>query len=141
MSWKALIDRIHSLFPISETLIFSEKNLTPNVFERLIHEGKLFAQWSVFREWEDFDDKEIRERVIPREAFVNEDLYVVNEHTYSSNGQPQLVNSSHLAGFIDGYLDNHGECFFNGDVIIVSKDKGSVFIFSHEGAYTLIKKQ
>ncbi len=139
MSWKKLLLRVNAIIPSTEDVIKSPKDFVPDVLSKAIEGEGVAIEWEYFRDWEDYDDCDIRAKVLGEKQNLINSFYVVDERVFSEDIEPHLILGEELFQFIDGYFDSNGVCFFNGDVIVVSKDEPLIFIFHHEGAYSWVK--
>jgi hypothetical protein len=94
-------------------------------------------KWHELKDWENIDDIDILTYFEKLKSFRGM-LYVVTEASYNKAFGPFELETSDLHTFALNHLDAFGESFFNGDVIILSIDIKSVWIFHHEGVYSVI---
>ena len=95
-------------------------------------------QWVQFEDWESRSDMEIARLTGLLKVPFEDPLLVITEAAWRAHQGGLLIRASQLAGFIDQHLRRHGECFFNGDVIVVETQGRRIWIFHHEGCYALL---
>lgn len=137
MSWKTVLERLWEIIPPSSNYVKIKNNFVPDLIFKSVGDVEL----SPFVDWEEFSDQEIWKKVCSGVSYSNEEFYVVDENVFSYDLEPSLISGAELAGYINGYLDANKICFFNGDVILIAKEKALIFVFHHEGAYTWIGSQ
>jgi hypothetical protein len=86
-------------------------------------------------QWEDLPDLEILDRVFAGQPALVGPVVVVTDHMFSSGGSPARLPAERLREFVAGYLVSAGQCFFNGDVVIVAADVSRLTVFHHEGVF------
>ena len=103
---------------------------------------KLVAKenWLSVPNWENLDDIQLY-NLLEKIERPQGDLYVVTEAAYRKSKGPFCVSSDEIRGFVEEHLNTFGECFFNGDVLILSVDQNTIWIFHHEGVYSTIKAE
>ncbi|NVB39967.1 hypothetical protein G6O69_19135 [Pseudenhygromyxa sp. WMMC2535] len=98
------------------------------------------THWTSINNWEQYEDAKlaIMANLLPTPFKGN--LMVVSDHSLTSNGGGLAVASSQLKELVAGHLILFGECLFNGDVIIAELGGSLIWMFHHEGAYTLFDR-
>jgi hypothetical protein len=91
--------------------------------------------------WASFPDREIRGDldIAERSGLLRKpmmgNLLIVTEASFDAGGGAFVLEGTNLGTFIDTHLLRYGECFFNGDVIILALEGKEVWLFHHEGVY------
>ena len=93
------------------------------------------AGWHNLDSWESLDDINIL-NFLTADNKPNGELYIVNEVSYKMGAF--LINYLNLTKLVSNHLSLFGECFFNGDVVILQKDRSTVWVFNHDGFYKVI---
>ncbi|NHZ61490.1 hypothetical protein [Massilia genomosp. 1] len=70
-------------------------------------------------------------------AFLPETLYVVSDESYREGVGAFAVRRDDLSGFIRAYPERHGVDMFDSDTFIIGIDSKLVWMFHHEGVWTL----
>ena len=127
----AIIPLAEATTRMSSVLGFEPRALTPDeITVRL----PSFA-WASLADWELLDDHDIAKQTgLLREPLMG-DLLIVTEVSFGAGGGAFFLEGSSLGTFIDSHLLRYGECFFNGDVIILALEGREVWLFHHEGVY------
>jgi len=97
-------------------------------------------EWKSFPDWEAYSDSEIAAETRLYDIALMGKLYVVTEAALTSREGPIVVNAVDLRKLIAEHLRLFGECFFNGDVVIMEAKGNNVWLFHHEGQYALISR-
>ena len=87
------------------------------------------------RQWENLPDLEILDRVYAGQPPLAGPVVAVTDHMFASGGSPARLPAERLRDFVAGYLVSAGECFFNGDVVILATDAARLTVFHHEGVF------
>ncbi|GLS25726.1 hypothetical protein [Marinibactrum halimedae] len=95
--------------------------------------------WHDLSDWENLEDLEIFEKLKNLNEF-NGEVYVVTEASYKDGLGPFKLNSINLELFVENHLNLIGECFFNGDVLIVDPENLCMWVFHHEGVFAFISR-
>ena len=93
------------------------------------------AEWQMIPDWERIPDLKILDRVYGGQTPLAGPLVLVTDHMFASGGFPARVPADGLRDFVGGYAASNGECFFNGDVVILASEAGRLTMFHHEGAF------
>jgi len=96
--------------------------------------------WNHFQNWEQRSDVEIAASSGLLGISFDGPLFIVTEAALTQ-GQGAFVvpAADDLERFVGGHLTRFGECFFNGDVLIV--DAGiHIWMFHHEGVYATVRR-
>lgn len=91
------------------------------------------AQWESFPEWADESDLAILDRVFAGRPEPEGTLLFCTAHL-AFHGSPVRLPADRLRGYVAGHLAASGECFFNGDVVLLAPAAGRLTIF-HEGEF------
>ena len=124
-----------------ESLLINNLGVKPTKIEdyELSNNGKsIESKWYDIEDWESLDDLTILGYLEELKPFRGELLVVTEASYFNDKLGPFQVNAVDMKQFVNSHLESFGECFFNGDVIIVSINDKLVWIFHHEGMYTLI---
>lgn len=97
------------------------------------------VSWTPVTDWESSEDTDLACATGLFSVPFTGDLLVVSEHSLTSGRGGVLIASSGLEQFVKNHLKCFGECFFNGDVLIVESEGRLLWLFHHEGAYSLIE--
>ena len=93
--------------------------------------------WSKVEDWELLDDIDIL-NIFTSGKKPDGELYVANELFYKDGYGAFSIHHLNLPEFILCHLSSFGQCFFNGDVIILQRDKSIVWVFNHDGFYKVL---
>ena len=128
--------------PLSEAI--TEFNKIMNMDARTLGEAikqieHMKCDWIAINDWEDILDQILYQKLedvkIPKGSLI-----IVTEVSYRSNLGAFKMTSSHANKFISGHHSRFGECFFNGDVLIISKTQNTIWLFLHEGVFTVLER-
>ena len=106
--------------------------LTPDAIASTIGD----VAWSELPGWESMSDTEIAIRSGLHAGLVGDVLVV--EASISSRRGAFRVDVSELGSLVAQHLERYGECFFNGDVVVVQLDGERLWLFHHEGHFGLV---
>jgi hypothetical protein len=93
--------------------------------------------WVPLPDWESMADAEVAMRSGLYAAPLAGVLLAVTEASLASRIGAFELDAGELGVLVSQHLSRFGECFFNGDVIVVERDGGHIWLFHHEGQYTL----
>jgi hypothetical protein len=98
------------------------------------------VQWHPLPGWEHQEDVDIARRagLIALASLAGGVLMVVTDGSLSKTAGGCVVEAVALEAFIADHLRRFGECFCNGDVVIVQAAGAFIWLFHHEGLYTSI---
>jgi hypothetical protein len=95
-------------------------------------EGIPADAWRRFRV--DDEDVALGERLVAQAGTaLGNDLFVVTDASWRPDVGPFVLPSWHLSGLIRDHVELTGEPFFNGDLVILSPDDGSVVALHRAG--------
>lgn len=86
-------------------------------------------------EWEELADTEIL-HLLDFNGLKSGDVYIITELSYVQNLGVFIMGFHDLEKFVKEYFSFYKECFFNGDVIIISMNIKEAFIFDHNGFFS-----
>jgi hypothetical protein len=92
------------------------------------------ARWERFPDWEDVADLDILDRVFAGRPPLHGPLLLATAHM-GFRGSPVRLPAERLRQFVAEYRISAGECFFNGDVVILAPEARRLTVFHHEGAF------
>ncbi|WLQ16426.1 hypothetical protein O5O45_10895 [Hahella aquimaris] len=93
--------------------------------------------WHSLSNWEDLEDLDILHEMLKLHV-IDGEVFVITEASNDDNNGPFQLKAEELEAFVKNHLSQYGECFFNGDVAIVSLKNKSVWAFHHEGVFAYI---
>jgi hypothetical protein len=96
------------------------------------------VSWTAVPDWESLEDLDIFARVGLNDACSCSQLLVVTEASFSRVCGAFRLAGRDLSEFIRTHHAAYGECFFDGDVVVIDCGQGAVWLFHHEGAYAKI---
>jgi hypothetical protein len=108
--------------------------VTPDAIAQL----RTGVRWTQVEDWEAFSDKELAVKTGLLRVPFSGSVLVVTESSFAPKQGAFLVPASQLSEFVAGHLESYGECFFNGDVIVLETSGQRVWVFHHEGLHALI---
>jgi hypothetical protein len=108
--------------------------LTPEAVEAVSQA----VDWKEVPGWESMSDAEIAMRSGLSGVAFSGQLLVVTEASFAPARGAFEVDAGDLVVLIDEHLLRFGECFFNGDVIVVDRHAGQIWLFHHEGVYASV---
>ena len=130
LTWEYLDERFLEIFK-------TRKFRFDNWIEQLeLKHGKI--AWQKLVNWEDLEDSEILKSFEDIELFAGK-LYAITDLSNIKACGPFEIGEDNIFRFALEYYNYFGECFFDGDVIILSLDTKKAWIFHHEGAYAVSK--
>jgi len=89
--------------------------------------------WRRFRV-DEYDDVATGERLIAEVGTrIGSDLFVVTDASWRPDVGPFVLPAWHLAALIRDHQSLVGEPFFNGDLVVLSPDEGTVVALHHAG--------
>ncbi|MDH5492000.1 MAG: hypothetical protein OEY14_08600 [Myxococcales bacterium] len=97
------------------------------------------VHWRPISNWENSADIELATATGLLSACFGGDIMIATDHSIASSHSAMIIDSSTLPEFVENYLIRFGECFFNGDVVVVESEGQRVWMFHHEGAYSLLE--
>lgn len=128
------VDRVDSSSVLDACLrIFGRRPTepTPDAVARAV----TGVAWRRYPDWERQDDAEIATNTgMLKIPFVGAE-FVVTEASFVGGHGAVVVNPNRLAEYVSEHLRRFGECFFNGDVLLVDSTEPHVWVFHHEGVY------
>ena len=108
--------------------------LTPDAISETVEQ----VAWNAFPDWESKSDAHVAIATgLYSTAFAGP-LLVVTEASFGSNGGAFMIEARELGHLVEQHLPRHGECFFNGDVIVVECEGSRVWLFHHEGHHVTL---
>ena len=99
--------------------------------------AKIKIDWHSLSNWEGLDDLDILHKMLKLHV-IDDEVFVITEASYDNSNGPFQLKAEELEAFVTNHLSQYGECFFNGDVAIVSLKNKSVWAFHHEGFFAYI---
>lgn len=137
-----MIKENFKVVPLAE--VIAEFNQTMNMDARAL--GEIIKQiehmkcdWIRIDDWEDIPDQILYQKLedvkIPKGLLI-----IVTEFSYRSNLGAFKLSSNHIDKFVSEHHSRFGECFFNGDVLILSKSQNAIWLFQHEGVFTVLER-
>ena len=108
--------------------------LTPDTIAVLVEH----VDWKSLPEWESKSDADIAIGSGLHSVAFSGPLLVVTEASFGSGRGAFMVEARELGLLVEQHLVRHGECFFNGDVIIVECKGSQIWLFHHEGQYATL---
>lgn len=115
---------------------FGSNVRTPSELMKLLE--KQNGHWIHLDNWENLSDEEIFEN-IEKVCTSLANVYVINEVSYRDGMGAFSLTHNQIKSFVANHLSIFGECFFNGDILVVSMDEDSILAFHHEGIYASFK--
>ncbi len=93
--------------------------------------------WITIADWEEIPDQDLYQQ-LENAKTPSGMLLIVTEVSYRTDLGAFKVAGSDVKQFVAKHRSRFGECFFNGDVLIVSKEQNTVWLFQHEGVFTVL---
>jgi hypothetical protein len=127
-AWRAALEALQDVLPGSSGFLLDQIDGIP-------------AQaWKRFRL--DGDDAELGNQLVAEVGTaLGDDLFVVTDASWRPDVGPFVSPSWHLAALIRDHLERTGEPFFNGDVVILSPEEGSVIALHRAGLMAVVHGQ
>jgi len=116
---------------MSSVLGFALGALTPDE----ITAGLPNFAWASLPNWETLSDLDIAKQTGLLRGPMTGELLIVTEASFGAGCGAFLLDGPNLGAFVVGHLSRYGECFFNGDVIILAPQGKEIWLFHHEGVY------
>lgn len=110
--------------------------LTPDAVARAADS----LRWRPLPAWEKLSDTEIATATGLLQVFRDDELCVVTEAALAKGHGVFVVAATELRRLISDHLGRYGECFFNGDILIVNSDGTHLWLFHHEGQHAEIHR-
>lgn len=128
------------VIPLAE--VVAEFRLAPGINAATISEiikqlEHMACDWTTIANWEEIPDQELYQHLENAKTPTGM-LLIVTEVSYQTNLGAFKVAGSDVRQFVAEHRSRFGECFFNGDVLIVSKEQNTVWLFQHEGVFTVL---
>jgi hypothetical protein len=95
------------------------------------------SEWSMFLDWNNFSDAQIADRTGVLALDLAGEVTVATEASYPARGA-FVLPFAELGTFIASHAALYGEQFFSGDVILCCQARRAIWIFHHEGGYSLL---
>lgn len=127
VNWKVLIGYIKKQYNIE-----FNKMSTADAF---YIEG---SKWTRVENYEDLEDVELLDYLNEKRKFEGELYVITDESSYMKNLGPFKVNSMYIKDFIKDYYKSFGHHLINTDLMILNLQLKLVWIFQHEGVYSVI---
>lgn len=105
-------------------------------FTALIEHQVAASRWRRLDTPQHIDDMEIT-GLVDASAFLPEALYVVTDESYDKEVGAFAVHRDDLRAFAGAYRERNGVAMFNGDTLIVGIESKLIWMFHHEGVWTL----
>jgi hypothetical protein len=83
-------------------------------------------------DWADLSDLAILDRIMADQPDLDGPLLVCTAHL-GFHGSPVRIAADRLRAYVAGHLDAAGECFFNGDVVVLAPAARRLLIFREGG--------
>lgn len=97
--------------------------------------------WKDCAGWEQCTDAEISKNSGLLQVSFGGHLLVVTEAALTQGNRAFVVEAADLAKFVEQHLTRFGECFFNGDVLVVDSAGTRLWMFHHEGLHATIPSE
>ncbi len=94
--------------------------------------------WKAIVDWESKSDVELAVQAGLYAVEPSGSLLVATEASIAQRHGAFLVNGPALGALVAQHREKQGECFFNGDVVVVQCGTNHIWLFHHEGRYTTI---
>lgn len=95
------------------------------------------TKWFTLEDWLNTDDLDILHCLESLYPFEGK-LIIVTDASYKKDLGPFIVEANRINEFIENHYKNYNEYFLDTDVIIINLEKKLVWIFHHEGIYSII---
>lgn len=116
----------------------SRIELIPDSISESCEKSGAKIEWRAFDgNWEEIEDKTIYNSVLKDAEFKGK-VIIITEASFLTAKKAFCLDFSFLPEFIKKHRVLFKERFFDGDVIIFSQYQRKIFIFHHEGVYTVI---
>ncbi len=130
-TWGAATDELSKLVPGCNSFL-------PESISAMANECGHAVDFVRLLDWESLDDISILRRVVLPPVHASESLLIVTEVSYRDGVGPFLLRGNDLEHFVATHLGVFGECFFNGDAVIVRMTTGQIVLFHHEGYFACV---
>ena len=90
-------------------------------------------RWSPFPEWEQHEDLELLELTGFSEASQRAKLLVISDDCFTRPGGAIILPGTQLESLAREHVSRYRESLFGGDLIIVDVERGTMWLFHHEG--------
>ena len=107
---------------------------TPDAIAALVAK----IDWMPVPDWSSKDDNDIAIRANLYGLGLAGFLLVVTEASFAKRLGAFRVDAKGLGNLVQSHLQKYGECFFNGDVVIVELAGKRIWLFHHEGQVALL---
>lgn len=88
------------------------------------------------KDWQHYNDEKIFS-LINAYQYMESDVYIVCDVSYSQCKGVFLLQLSEVAVFISNYYDIFGEYLFDDDVYLISPEHKKLLVYQHEGYHML----
>lgn len=91
--------------------------------------------WSELNDWENRSDMDVLNEILDMEN-VDDNLYLISEAIFSKKIDGVFeVSCKDMGDFVKMHRELFKERFFNGDTLIISISKKTIWMLHHEGVY------
>jgi hypothetical protein len=97
------------------------------------------VMWIRFEAWEAWDDVALAKAIGLVATAFEGDVFVLTEASFALNLGAFLIPASYLDQLVTEHLERYGECFFNGDVVVLEASGKKLWLFHHEGAFATVQ--
>lgn len=87
---------------------------------------------NMIESWEELSDEEILASLDIND-FLEGEIYIITDLSYVKNLGVFVVTPENINDLVTNYLTFYKECFFNGDVVVISPNVRKMFVFDHNG--------
>lgn len=133
VSWEEIINIISSSFEAGKAHSW-------NLFKYLENNIPV-EKWSTLPNWLDWqgrEDIDILNRTVNIDNFSTGFNYVISEVSYREEMEPFNVSEGCLDWFVKNHRSEFGECFYNGEILIINIQKRYLYVLIDDGIYVNI---
>lgn len=132
ISWDESLIALNSILPGTKTFAL-------NQICDIAQQKGLGIQWSPIPDWENLDDTKTLDVILGSDSVRGADnAIMLPAICFYGDCLPFRISHDGLKNFVGGFLSHYGQCFFNGDTLILFPSRRIIYLFHHEGMYTKI---
>jgi hypothetical protein len=133
MSWEEALRSLQNFLP-------GVKSLGLDEISRAMEQQNCRPQWNSLADWAELDDAALFRKAFGQNLIRESDGGIlIPDLCFWDKHLPFLVKGDFLEKFVETFLVQFGEAFFNGDTVIVFPSIKTLCLFHHNGIYLKYK--
>jgi hypothetical protein len=118
---------------LGEAIGTAPKSLTPDAVASLLDR----LVWTRIELWEEYSDLDLAKAIGLTSAALEGSILVVTEVSFARGLGAFMLPASQIERFVSAHCELFGESFFNGDVIVLHASTARLWMFHHEGVFSV----